>query len=97
MKMMLRALGFRIIRTIGARIVDSASGKCVGRALVIPWRGKIHVIGLETPVRLVWLRQERLTYWRQEIGFTVHPAPDFPRETPAEAADQVSDAERTAM
>lgn len=64
------------------RIVDIESGRTLGRALFIPWRGKIHVIGLDATVRPIFLPQKRLTYWKQEIGFMVHPSVDFPREGP---------------
>ncbi len=70
----------RIARTIGTKIVDPQSGESLGRALVIPWRGKIHVIGLERPLRPFFVPQQRLTYWKQELGFTTHPPPDFPNE-----------------
>lgn len=76
--MLIRNLGLRLARLLGSRIVDCQTGKPLGRALLLCWRGKIHVIGLEKAVRLVFLPQERLTYWKQEIGFTVHPPPDFP-------------------
>jgi hypothetical protein len=46
----------------------------------VPWRGKLHVIGLKEAVRAVFLPQKRPTYWKQEIGFTTHPPPDYPNE-----------------
>ena len=78
LKMLVRALGLRLARLCGTTFVDCKSGRELGRAFVFSWRGNIHVIGLETPVRVVWLPQKRLTYWKQEIGFTQHPSPDFP-------------------
>ena len=78
MKMFVRAIGLTLARLLGSQIVDYRSGRPLGRALLVAWRGRIHVIGLEHSVRLVFLPQERLTYWKQEIGFTVHPPPDFP-------------------
>ena len=60
------------------KIRDAQSGRILGRVLMIPWGGKIHVIGLPEAVRPFFLPQKRLTYWKQEIGFTVRPAPDFP-------------------
>jgi len=80
MRMWARAFGLWIARHFGNKIIDCSSGRVLGRGLLIPWRGKVHVIGLETPVRAVFLPQKRLTYWKQEIGFTTHPAPDFPNE-----------------
>jgi hypothetical protein len=52
----------------------------LGRVIIFPWKGKIHVIGLDANVRPVFLTQSRLTYWKQEMGFALHAAPDFPRE-----------------
>ena len=69
-----------LARAFGTNIIDRRTGEHLGRALIIPWRGKIHVIGLATPARLEWLPQDRATYWRQEIGFQTHPPVDFPNE-----------------
>jgi hypothetical protein len=78
-KEFVRAAGLSIFRALGTTIVDAKTGARLGRAFLVPWRGTIKVIGLETPVVPVFLPQNRLTYWKQELGFTVHPAPDFPR------------------
>lgn len=78
-KQFVRAVGLSIFRALGTTIVDAETGERLGRAFLFAWRGTIKVIGLDVPVRPVFLPQTRLTYWKQEIGFTVHPAPDFPR------------------
>ena len=78
MKQLFRAAGLSIFRALGTTIVDARTGERLGRALLFPWRGTIKVIGLETPVRPVFLPQNRLTYWKQDLGFTTHPPPDFP-------------------
>ena len=80
MRNFLRAIGLVFARIIGTRLVDFQTGRDLGKALIIPWRGKVHVIGLEQAVRAVFLPQQRLTYWKQEIGFTTQPPPDFARE-----------------
>ena len=80
LKMRIRNFGVRLAQTFGTRVIDQRTGNVLGRAFVIPWRGRIHVIGLETPVRVIWVPQERVTYWKQEIGFITHPAPDYPNE-----------------
>jgi hypothetical protein len=77
-KKLIRAIGLTVARGIGTSLLDYESGRSIGKALLIPWRGKIHVIGLETRVVPVFLPQKRLTYWKQEIGFTTHPPVDFP-------------------
>ncbi len=78
MRLFIRAVGLALARTLGAQVRDHESGRVLGRAFVIPWRGKIHVIGLEKAVRPFFRPQQRLTYWKQEIVFAVHPPPDFP-------------------
>ena len=80
---LIRAMVLKIAQTIGTPIKDSQSGCSLGRALIIPWQGQIHVIGLKTDVRPMFQPQKRLTYWKQEIVFTQHPPPDFPRQTKA--------------
>lgn len=78
MKMVLRKLGVSIAQTLGTEFFDVETGQALGRALVFSWRGKIHLIGLKTVVRPMFLPQKRVTYWKQEIGFRRHPSPDFP-------------------
>ena len=80
MRLFVRRVGLAIARLVGSQIVEYKTGRQLGRALLIPWRGKIHVIGLDVAVRPVFLPQKRLTYWKQDLGFTIHPRPDFPRE-----------------
>ena len=76
----LRSIVLLVSRFIGSEIVDFQTGKVLGRALLIPFRGKVHVIGLHASVIPVFIPQQRLTYWKQELGFTTHPPPDFPHE-----------------
>lgn len=87
--MWIRGVGLWIAQRFGSKVIDLATGQHLGRALFIPWRGKIHVIGLDTAVRAVFLPQQRLTYWKQEIGFTTHPPPDYPNERSAFSATKI--------
>lgn len=80
MRKLLRNIGLFLARLVGTRLIDFQTGRDLGKALIIPWRGKVHAIGLETAVRAVFLPQKRLTYWKQEIGFTTQPPPDYPNE-----------------
>ena len=82
MRKFIRAIGLGIVRKIGWRITDYRTGKVLGRAIIIPWRGRIHVIGLESAVIPTFMPQQRLTYWKQELGFTVHDPPDFEKIRP---------------
>ena len=41
--------------------------------------GRIHVIGLAVAVIPLFMPQRRLTYWKQELGFTVHEPPELER------------------
>ncbi len=73
-----RRLVIALARSVGSKVVDAETGQVLGRAFLIPWRGKIAVIGLDGEVRPVFLPQQRATYWKQELGFTLHTPPDFP-------------------
>lgn len=77
-KRLFRDLGLKILRACGSTIIDAETGASLGRAFLFPWKGRVIVIGLEVPVRPVFCAQTRLTYWKQDLGFTVHPPPDFP-------------------
>lgn len=69
-----------VFRCLGSDVHDFETGAKIGRALLVPWRGRILLIGLETPVTIHFLPQKRITYWKQEIGFRLAPTPNFPRE-----------------
>ena len=84
----IRRIVLALARSIGSKIIDAETGRVLGRAFLVPWKGKIAVIGLNAEVKPVFLPQKRLTYWKQEIGFTVHPPADFPHEaSPQHPAD----------
>ncbi len=85
LKQRLRAIAMWFFRAFGTEIVDQRTGRNLGRAFLLPWRGKIHVLGLATPVRSIPLPQKRVNYWHQAIGFATHPPLDFPRRLPAAA------------
>lgn len=80
MRKLVRSVILFVARTFGTHITDNETKESLGRVLIIPWRGKVHVIGLQRAVRIEFRPQERLTYWKQEIVFRVHPPPDFPNE-----------------
>lgn len=81
MRALLRHFGDFFIRYLGSPIRDDETGEFLGRALIVIWRGRIHVIGFTGvgPLKLVFRSQERIRYWRQSIGFTRSGPPDFPR------------------
>lgn len=87
LKVALRACFLVLIKPISWRIYDCRTGKPLGRALFIPWRGRILVIGSEGTLIPVFLPQDRLTYWKQELGFTTHPTPDFPSVAQAQESE----------
>ena len=73
-----------LFRTIGSEIHDCQTGALLGRGLLIPWKGKIHLLGVDDLTLIpVPLEQTRITYWHQVVGFTQHSEPDFPRVEPA--------------
>ena len=81
-KILLRLLP-AIIRVFGSEIRDARTDQSLGRALLLPWRGRILFIGKTGAVEPVFLPQERLTYWKQELGFARKSPVDFPREPAA--------------
>jgi hypothetical protein len=79
---MLRLRNFLValFRILGSDVHDCETGEKIGRALLLPWRGRILLIGLDANVTLHFLPQKRATFWKQEIGFRKAQPPDFPRE-----------------
>ena len=88
-----RVLHFLVV-LFGNDLTDERTGRKVGRALLLCWRGRIHVLGLECEDQVIpeFLPQERMVSWHRQIGFTTHPPPDFPREAAAPAAESRGDA-----
>jgi hypothetical protein len=85
MKKILLVLLRGITAVFGARVIDQRTGQAVGKALFIPWRGKLRVVGLaDKRVIPAFESQQRLTYWNQTLMFTTHPEPDFPNERKAD-------------
>jgi len=81
MRLLLRNLGLFWIRHFGSPIRDEHTGELMGRALILVWRGRIHVIGFtgSGPLRPSFYSQDRIRYWRQSLGFTRPTEPDYPR------------------
>ena len=73
-----RTLILKFAHTFGVRLTDQRTGEPLGRVLVIPFRGRLWIIGLSASVRPEFLPQARATYWKQDLGFSTHPDPDFP-------------------
>jgi hypothetical protein len=69
-----------LINILGSDIHDAETGKIIGHALLLPWRGRILVLGTGLVLVPKFCPQPRLTYWKRELGFTLHPAPDFSHE-----------------
>jgi hypothetical protein len=80
----LKPLQYLVVRLFGFTLRESVSGEPLGKFLIIPWRGQIHFIGLDTsharPFYPVFLPQGRVTYWRQTLGFRSYPVPDYLNE-----------------
>jgi hypothetical protein len=85
MKKCIRNIGMCLIRVIGSDIRDAADGSYLGRALLLSWRGRVHLIGYEgPPLRPVCVPQSGIKYWRITLGFQKASVPDFPRVGGAE-------------
>ncbi len=85
---LLRQSGLWMLRCLGTELVDERTGLSLGRAFCLGWRGKLLIIGLgdNPPVRPFFRPQERLTFWKQELGFASHPPPEFSSEGRDKAA-----------
>ena len=95
MRGLIRSVGLFLARLFGTRLTDFQTGRSLGKALIIPWRRHIHVIGLQKDVRPVFKPQKRLTYWKQDIVFTVHPSPDFGNVTKTLREGESQDKEKS--
>ena len=75
-------------KLIGSQIRDHRTNQPIGKAILLPFRGKIHLLGYHCPqehgqhVVPEFDTQQRATYWKQTIVFTQQPEPDYPREHP---------------
>jgi hypothetical protein len=83
LKMRVRSAIVQAARLLGSEVRDVQTGELLGRALFLPWKGRILVIGAETAWLPVPVLQKRICYWRQAIGFTVHQGTVPPRGQPA--------------
>lgn len=81
LKVHLRNTLLCLLKTCSRDIRDHENGRPLGQALLLGWGGGVRVIGHPGLPPLIprFLPQKRLTYWRQSIGFTTTPRPDFPR------------------
>jgi hypothetical protein len=82
-QLLLRPLCLGIINLLSCDIRDVDTGESIGRALLVPWRGRILILGARVAgFALVpkFSPQTRLTFWKCELGFTRHPVPDYPHE-----------------
>lgn len=78
-----RSVLMGVINLFASNITDIETGEPIGRALLIPWRGRIFILGKGVAGYALVPRfcpQRRLTFWKCELGFTRHPKPDYPRE-----------------
>lgn len=58
---------------IGSKIIDYRTGQILGKAIIIGFGGRIHIIGYRgTDFLIEFEPQVRLTYWKQSIRFTQH-------------------------
>jgi hypothetical protein len=78
---LIRPMVLWLINLFGSDIPDVQTGKIIGRALLLPWRGRILVLGTGLDLLPHFCAQTRMTQWQRTLGFTRHPAPDFPHES----------------
>jgi hypothetical protein len=82
MKYLIRHIGVIFFRILGSDIIDQKSKKLLGRGFLWSWRGKIHLSGYEgAPLKIFFLPQQRVCYWRIDVGFTAAEEPDFSKKS----------------
>ena len=65
-------------RILGGTLIDQRTGEKVPDILIIPWKGRLRVIGLNgAPLKVQFKAQTRETYWCQDLEFSTHEPPDF--------------------
>lgn len=69
-----------LIHVMGSDITDVRTGQFIGRALLLPWRGRIVVLGPGLDLVPYFCPDTRMIQWKRTLGFTRHPAPDFSHE-----------------
>ena len=70
----------KLARLFGSKIRDAKTGKLLGKAFLITWRGELFILGyVGPPLVPMFLPQETLSYSRQAMGFTIHTEVDFER------------------
>lgn len=68
------------VALFGRQVRDERTGQLLGKAICLPWRGKVWLAGLHEPyVRPVFLPEATVRYGRHRLGFATHAVPDFPR------------------
>jgi hypothetical protein len=77
----LKKVGMRFLRFLcGFNLIDQRTGKVIGRVVLVRWKGGLRLIGLEgVALRPHFLPQEKERYWAQDLGFSTHAPPDFPK------------------
>ncbi len=80
LKLKILKLVMGVVDLLASDIKDDVTGLTLGRGLLLGFFGRLYLIGYEgRPLRPRFQVQKRLTYWKQTIGFTAQPVPDFPR------------------
>jgi len=77
---LLRPLALGLINLLASDIRDVRTGEIIGRALLLPWRGRILFFGTSPDLLPIFRPQTQMVQWRSTLGFTKHPSPDFPHE-----------------
>lgn len=79
MRLFLRNVFLKVLEPLFSSIRDHRTGEVLGKGLLVPLGGRIRLIGYRgRPLIPVFLPQQRLCFWKQEIGFTAQVTGDFP-------------------
>jgi len=96
MKTLFKRLGLAVLRGVfGVKLVDQRTGGIIGKIVVLRWKGKLRILGLDgVAVRPHFLPQATEVYWAQDLGFSTHPPPDYPHVADNYRLDLASIAKR---
>lgn len=84
----MRSLGSilrRVAGLVGSTIKDVETGEILGKAIVLVWKGRVHLIGYtgSVPLRPVAVPSRDIAYWRLTLGFAAPREPDYPSLEPS--------------
>jgi hypothetical protein len=74
-----------LVKWFGSNIHDTRTGQMLGKAILLPWRGGVRLIGLPNAfIAARFAPAPQTFYWHQNLEFFTHPPVDYPRLAPSQ-------------